>query len=168
MLALKSSSTFELLRTRRPNKNLFYTKSGPQRLTHSKLDYLKFGTMRRDKQLSCKHLATSVLRVNYARERRIVCALQAAHELTREERDHTVPSRERVWRTLGVRLSCCSHYRLGERESQAEPRSKSVMSARTIPSASKITQRRFVVTSKSCASIRTTRSLIIIWVLPKE
>ena len=53
--------------------------------------------MQRDKQLSCKHLATSVLRVNYARERRIVCALQAAHELTREERDHYRLAR--IWRT---------------------------------------------------------------------
>ena len=33
--------------------------------------------------------------------------------------------------------------------------------------ASKITQRRFVFTAKSCASIRTTRSLTIIWALPK-
>jgi len=53
--------------------------------------------MQRDKQLSCKHFATSALRVNYARERRIVCALQAAHELTREERDHYRLAR--IWRT---------------------------------------------------------------------
>ncbi len=34
--------------------------------------------------------------------------------------------------------------------------------------ASKITRRRSVFTPKSCASVRTTHSLIIIWVLPKE
>ena len=30
MVALKASSAFELLQPRRPNKNLFYTKSGLQ------------------------------------------------------------------------------------------------------------------------------------------
>ena len=58
--------------------------------------------MQGDKQLSCKHFATSALRVNYARERRIVYALQAAHELTREEPDYNRLAR--IWRTsLGQR-----------------------------------------------------------------
>jgi len=53
--------------------------------------------MQGDKQLSCKHFATSALRVNYALERRIVCALRATHELTREEPDYCrLP---RFWRT---------------------------------------------------------------------
>ncbi len=53
--------------------------------------------MQGDKHLSCKHLATSALRVNYARERRILYALQAAHELTREEPDYYRLAR--IWRT---------------------------------------------------------------------
>ena len=74
-----------------------FTPNQDLKITTLEPDYLNFSTMQGDKQLSCKHFATSALRVNYARERRIVCALQAAPELTREEPDYYRLAR--IWRT---------------------------------------------------------------------
>ena len=53
--------------------------------------------MQGDKQLSCNHFATSAPRVNDARERKTVRALQATRELTREEPDYYRLAR--IWRT---------------------------------------------------------------------
>ncbi len=97
MVALKSSSTFANFFNPADRIRTSSTPNQDCKITTLKLDYLNFPAMQRDKQLSCKHFATSALRVNYARERGIVCALQAAHELTREERDYYRLAR--IWRT---------------------------------------------------------------------
>lgn len=97
MVAPMSSSTFANFFEPADRIRTASTPNWDCKITTLEVDYLNFPTMQRDKQLSCNHFATSALRVNYARKRRIVCALQAAHELTREEPDYYRLAR--IWRT---------------------------------------------------------------------
>src|SRR5260370_36202415 len=66
-----------------------FTPNQDFKITTLEPDYLNFSTMRRDKQLSCKHFAMSALGMNYARERKTVRALQAWRELTPRSRTIT-------------------------------------------------------------------------------